>query len=144
PARLPRQSGTIYRNLRTAFPGRRRSRPNGGDARRENRIRPAHRAQTALGPAAPVVAAPPEEACRKGFARPHRTTARLSAWRRAAEALPGRTAPQPRPDHADRRGTGPQQEQDARAGRAYAVAPDLLPSAARRQRHRVRQDRDAV
>ena len=41
-------------------------------------------------------------------------------------------------------GTGPQQEQDARAGRAHAAAPDLLPPATGRQRHRVRQDRDTV
>ena len=56
----------------------------------------------------------------------------------------GRTAPQPRPDDEGRRGAGPQQEQDARARRAHAVAPGLLPSVARRQRHRQRQDRDAV
>ena len=49
----------------------------------------------------------------------------------------GRTAPQPRPDHEGGRGAGPQQEQDARAGRAHALAPDLLPSVARRQRHRL-------
>ena len=77
-------------------------------AGRKNRVRPAHRAQTAFGPAASAAVAPPEEARGKGFARPHRGTARLSARRRTTEALSGRTAPEPRPDHACRRGAGPQ------------------------------------
>ena len=114
--------------------------PRGG----ERRIRAAHRAPAAFGQAAPAAAAPLEEARRQGFARPHRATPRLRARRRAAETLSRRTAPQPRPGHADRRGAGPQQKQDARPRRAHAVAADLLPSATRRQRHRLRQDRDAV
>ena len=85
-----------------------------------------------------------EEARREGFARPHRGTPRLPARRRAAQIVSGRIAPQPRPGDESRRDAGLEQEQDARARRAHAPAPDLLPSRARGQRHRLRQDRDAV
>jgi hypothetical protein len=58
--------------------------------------------------------------------------------------VPRRTAPQPRPGPCRPSRTGPQQEQDARPRRPHPPAADLLPSVARRQRHRQRQDRNAV
>ena len=66
-------------------------------------VRAAHRAPPAFGQIAPAAAAPPEKARRQGFARPHRGAARLRARRGAAETLPGRIAPQPRPGHERRR-----------------------------------------
>ena len=64
--------------------------------------------------------------------------------RLAAQALPRRTAPQPRAGHADRPGEGSRAQQNARARRSHPAAPDLLPPHARRQRFPQRQDRDAV
>ena len=67
------------------------------------RIRSTHRAPTTLGEIASAIAAPVEKACRKGFARPHRRTPRLSARRRTAEIVSGRTSPQPRSGDEGRR-----------------------------------------
>jgi hypothetical protein len=74
-----------------------------------------------------------EETGGEGSARPHRGTPRLRPRRRPAQALPRRTAPQPRPGHAGRGREGPQQARCTCSPRSRGCARSAA-IRARRQR----------